>query len=270
MRIVVKWGGTLTAMPGRLAGDVANLRGTYDVVVCHGGSRDIDDVSEALQVAEKPLLSPDGTMTRRTTGKVLDAMQMALRGRTQRRIVEALAREGVPTVGLQASDCGAVLTQWKSSVRAVEDGRTVIVRDNFGGRVERVDPTLYELLLDSDIVPVVCPPGATADGVVTNIDADRLAARLAGALGAETLCLLTDQPGLLTEAGDPGSLVPRLTADEAQAESTRVSGGMRLKLIAAVEALEHGVQTVVLADGRRANPIRDALARRGTVIEGGF
>ena len=266
MRVVVKWGGRLSCDPGHLAADVARLSDDAQVAVCHGGSTDIDEVTATLGVPMEHLVAPDGTSTRKTSVEVLDSLQMALRGRTQRRIVEALARHGLRAVGLQGGDAGAVLTRWKTPIRTVEEGRTRLVRDNYGGRVTSVDPELYEVLLDRGMVPVICPPAVTADGVVTNVDADRLAARVAAALDASVLCLLTDQPGLLQDPEDPGSVVSSLTPEEARTMSGQVSGGMRLKLVAAAEALEHGVSRVVLADGRREHPITDGLNGLGTTI----
>lgn len=266
MRIAVKWGGRIAADPDRLAANLTSIVPTNEVIVCHGGSRDIDALQAKLDVPMERLESPDGTTTRRTSRDVIDIMQMALRGRTQRRLYEALDRVGVKAVGLQASDCRSVVTRWKTPVRSIVDGRTIMVRDNYAGAITDVDPTLFELLLANGYVPLVCPPAISSDGIVTNVDADRLAARVAGSIHADSLCLLTDKPGLLEDPDDDSSLIPRLSTTELPHAVKQVSGGMRLKLVAAKEALGCGAKKVVIADGRRENPVTDALNGMGTVV----
>jgi acetylglutamate/LysW-gamma-L-alpha-aminoadipate kinase len=143
----------------------------------------------------------------------------------------------------------------------------VVVRDDLSGTVEKVNAALLRALLDSGYAPVVSPPAITAAGEAINVDGDRAAARIAAGLGAETLLLLSDVPGLLSAFPDPASLVARLQPSEVEAAAAaHATGRMRVKLLGAAEAVAAGVGRVVLGDSRGEGPVRAALAGRGTLI----
>ncbi|MEV7025611.1 [LysW]-aminoadipate kinase [Kitasatospora sp. NPDC093558] len=265
-RIVVKWGGSLQENSTAIADDIAALWREHHIVVVHGGSRDIDDTIGELGLPRRTLRSPDGMVTRYTDAATLTALMMAMRGRTQARIVSELGARGVTAVGLSGMDGGLVRTERKAAIRAVFGDSVRVVRDNLAGRVVGVDTTVLEALHACGMVPVVCPPGMTADGQATNVDADRMACAIAAAWRADRLLLFTDTPGVLADRDDPASTIASLSRDDAKGLIAELSGGMRMKVAAAVEALDKGAQAVQVCDGRVDSPIAEALRGSGTLI----
>jgi acetylglutamate/LysW-gamma-L-alpha-aminoadipate kinase len=269
MCIVIKCGGRGDLDFAAVSTDVAALvRGGQQVVVVHGGSADIDDLGDRLGVTRRRLEAPDGTTTRYTDGPTLEAVTLALLGSVKPRLVGALTALGVRAVSMSGLDARVVTARRKSAVRAVVDGRTVIVRDNFAGRIDHVDAELLNSMHAVGLVPVLSPPAVTDCGQVLNVDADRLAAGLAVALNSSHLVLLTSTPGLLADPQDPTSLIGVLLHDRSSLPAAAV-GGMRMKLVAAGEALDGGVQSVHIADGRVERPVMKALAGAGTRIHQG-
>jgi len=122
------------------------------------------------------------------------------------------------------------------------------------------------MLIDAGFVPVVSPPAVGDDGTPLNVDADRAAAALAGALGAGRLIFLTGAPGLLRDVADPGSLIPAHRLPANGTPRYAASEGMYRKLVAAEEALRGGVPCVRIADGRLPEPLSAALSGAGTEI----
>lgn len=269
---VVKCGGSDTIDPDRVCADIAALRGTGEsVLLAHGGAVDIGRLAGELGVPERTLLSPDGLASRYTDAALLDVVQLALAGRVKPRLLTALAAAGVPAVGLTGLDAGLLRARRKAARRAVDaDGRVRLVRDDRSGRITSVDPAAPRALLAAGLTPVLSPPATGEDGAPLNVDADRAAAAVAAALGADRLILLTAAPGLLRDVTDPATLLARypLPADGPldQRAVPAASAGMHRKLIAAREALRGGVPVVRIADGRPPAPLSAALAGAGTAL----
>jgi [amino group carrier protein]-L-2-aminoadipate/L-glutamate 6-kinase len=146
------------------------------------------------------------------------------------------------------------------------DGRLMVVRDDYSGRIVEVRRNLLLALLDAGVVPVISPPALGEEGEVLNVDADRVAAAVAVGIGAAGLVLLTDKPGLLRDAADECTLLDRYELPGHGPIGQPASGGMRRKLVAARTALLSGVEQVVIADGRRERPAARALAGAGTTV----
>jgi acetylglutamate/LysW-gamma-L-alpha-aminoadipate kinase len=115
-------------------------------------------------------------------------------------------------------------------------------------------------------VPVVAPLALGAEGELLNVDGDRAAALIAGALGASSLIILSNVPGLLARHPDESSLIRFVASADLEMAEAKAGGRMKKKLLAAREALASGVARVVLSDSRRAHPVQAALAGEGTVI----
>jgi len=113
----------------------------------------------------------------------------------------------------------------------------------------------------------VAPQAISYESEILNVDGDRAAAAIAAALGADALVILTNVPGLLKDVEDEGSLIPEIPRAQAESYLERYAKGrMKRKVLGAVEALREGVGRVILADGRRENPVMRALEGEGTVI----
>ncbi|ASW55730.1 [LysW]-aminoadipate kinase [Plantactinospora sp. KBS50] len=264
---VVKCGGNPAVDSAGVCADVARLvdRGE-SVVLVHGGSGEIARLAGRLGVPQRTLVAPDGVSARYTDPAMLEVVVLALAGAVKPAIVATLSRLGVPAVGLTGLDGGMLRASRKRALRAVVDGRTVLVRDNHSGRIVAVRTGLLDGLLRSGFVPVVSPPAIDEHGRAVNVNADRVAAALTVALGADRLVLLTGAPGVLADPGDDSSVQRSYEVPPTGAPGSVAGGGMALKLIAARDALAGGVPSVRIADGRVPDPISRALAGSGTTV----
>ena len=259
--VVVKYGGHAMTDPelaASFARDIVLVRavGLHPVVV-HGGG---PQIGEHLRRLGKQSEFRDGL--RVTDAETLEVARMVLVGKVGRDIVSAVNASGGAALGLSG-----------------EDGRlvTAVPRDpalGFVGDVASVDPSVIERLVAEQIVPVVSSIGADAGGQAYNINADTMAAALAGALGAAKVVYLTDVPGLLADPADPSSLVSRASVTEVEAmiDSAAVSGGMIPKAQACVDAVRRGAGSAHMLDGRIPHAVLLELftdAGIGTMITNG-
>jgi acetylglutamate/LysW-gamma-L-alpha-aminoadipate kinase len=172
----------------------------------------------------------------------------------------------VNAIGLSGLDGRIWEGPRKDAIRVIRDGRRMVIRDDYTGRVERVNTNLLRALLDAGLLPVLTPPAASPAGEAINVDGDRAAAMTAVALGAESLVILSDVPGLLERFPDEGSLIRRIPTAETDRYLELAGGRMKKKVLGAAEALAGGVRRVVFADGRCSDPLQRALSGEGTVI----
>ena len=235
------------------------------VVLVHGGSNETDELSTALGHPPRTITSPSGHTSRRSDARTIDCFMMAYCGRINKRVVEGLRAAGIDAVGLSGIDAGLWTGQRKTAIRSVEDGVTVVIRDDYSGTVTGVDGAFLHLLLGAGRTPVLCPPAVTEDGIAINVDADRAAAATAAALGASELLLLSNVPGVLRDHTDPSSLIRRV--DDVDLIRDAAKGRMKNKVLAAEEALSGGVARVVIGSARSPDAIEAALAGVGTVFE---
>lgn len=265
--VVVKVGGSEGIDYGEVCTDVAALHAAgRRVVLVHGGSAETNRVAEALGHPPHFVTSPSGFTSRFTDRETLEIFEMVYCGKMNKGLVERLQRLGVNAVGLSGLDGRIFEGRHKSSVRSVEDGKTVILRGDYTGTVERVNAPLLRLLLEAGYLPVLTPPGASFEGVAVNVDGDRAAAAVAVALRAEVLVLLSNVPGLLRVFPNEASLIREIPAAEVEAYLDVAQGRMKKKVLGAAEAVEGGVGRVVFADARVPEPIARALRGEGTVI----
>lgn len=244
--VVVKLGGRALEAPGavrELAAELALLSGGS--VLVHGGGAEVSAWSARLGVAPRFL---DGL--RVTDPDTLEVAVAVLAGLANKRLVATLRAAGVDAVGLSALDGGTVEVE-----RHVDASRLGAV-----GQVVAVHPQLLETLLAQGRTPVLASIAAAGEQLF-NVNADDLAAGLAGALCARALLLLSDTPGLRLD----GRVVPRLGAPEVAAalDHPDVQDGMRPKLRAAAAAIEAGAQRVVIGAWAGPGTLTALLAGEG-------
>jgi acetylglutamate/LysW-gamma-L-alpha-aminoadipate kinase len=169
-------------------------------------------------------------------------------------------------VGLSGLD-GALIRAERKQKLIVKDerGRRRIIDGGYTGKITHVDNSLLKTLLGAGYVPVIAPIALGSENESLNLDADRTAAYVAGAMRAELLVLLTDVEGVSLE----GSVVSRLSAAEAKRRISDLGPGMITKVYAALEALSMGVTKVMISPGHGENPFTSAIQEQaGTVVEG--
>jgi [amino group carrier protein]-L-2-aminoadipate 6-kinase len=266
--IVIKVGGGAGINYAPLCEDLAALGAAGErVVLVHGGSDATNTLAGQLGHPPRFVTSPSGYTSRYTDRRTLEIFLMAAAGLVNKTLVERLQMLGVNALGLAGLDGRVLAGQRKAAIRIVEDGKQKILRDDWTGTVEHVNTTLLHMLLEGGYLPVIAPIAASAAGEALNVDGDRAAGALAGSLGAGTLLLLTNVPGLLHNFPDETSLVRHIPRAEVEDYLPVAQGRMKKKLLGASEALAAGVGRVILADARVAQPITRALAGDGTTIE---
>jgi acetylglutamate/LysW-gamma-L-alpha-aminoadipate kinase len=265
---VIKVGGSAGNNYDALCDDLAALHaGGGRLVLVHGGSDETNRLGEATGHPPRFVTSPSGYTSRYTDRRTLELFMMAAGGLVNKGLVERLQARGCNAVGLSGLDGRLLEGRRKATIRVVEDGRQKLLRDDWTGTIERVNAPLLRTLLDAGYLPVVAPLACSAAGEALNVDGDRAAAAIAAALGADTLLLLSNVPGLLRSFPDEASLVARIPRAEIEAALPLAEGRMKKKILGAQEALERGVRRVVIGDARHAACVSAALAGRGTVIE---
>jgi acetylglutamate/LysW-gamma-L-alpha-aminoadipate kinase len=197
----------------------------------------------------------------------LEIFEMVYCGQLNKMWVEKLQRAGVNAVGLSGLDGRIFAGVRKDTLRVRIDGKRMVLRDDWTGTVERINTSLLRLLLDNGYLPVLTPPGASEQGEAINVDGDRAAAMVAAAFQAEALVILSNVPGLLRNFPDESTLIRAIPRAKAGDFMSFAEGRMKKKVMGAVEAIAEGVQKVIFADGRVAQPVSKALAGGGTQIE---
>jgi acetylglutamate kinase len=239
--VVVKLGGAAldAELDQALAQDVLLLRSVgVRCVLVHGGGPQVDEMMRRLDM--KPEFK-DGL--RVTNAETLEVVRMVLVGKINRDLVGTINRESLDdpvAVGVSGEDGGLLTVTPRESALG------------FVGDVSHVRASVLHRLLDEGLSPVVSTIGADAAGQPYNINADEAARAIAVAMGAEKIVYLTAAPGLLEDVNDESSLVHRLTSAELyeRIESEAVTRGMIPKLRACAEAVDAGVGTAHIIDGR--------------------
>ncbi|HEY2591652.1 MAG TPA: acetylglutamate kinase [Steroidobacteraceae bacterium] len=235
---------------GGVFGDIASTRTLIEqigilhyfgvrVVMVHGGGPQLTEISESLGVATRMVQG-----RRVTDERAIEVTAMVLNGLINTRILAICRELAIDAVGVSGIDAGLVRAHRRPPVRL--DGTDEAVDFGFVGDIDGIDPTVIRKLLDSGLMPVVSPLSADANGVLLNINADTVAAELAGALGAEKLILCTGAHGILERIDDPGSLISftDLAGLERLRREARIADGMLPKATAIETAIRGGVKRV--------------------------
>jgi acetylglutamate kinase len=246
-RAVIKYGGAAMVDPAlkrAFAQDVVLLRAAgLKPVVVHGGGPEINRTLERLGQKSEFV---DG---QRVTGPdEMQVVEMVLTGRVNSEIVGLIQALGGSAMGLSGKD-GRLLQARKQTPRPGRPDLGLV------GDVEAVHPDVLEMCLDKGYIPVVSPIGAGLDGTTYNINADVAAAEIAVAVRARKLIYLTDVPGILDENGRLLSELKASDLDGRLRPGGAVKGGMQVKAIAILRALQGGVEAVHVVDGRAPHSV---------------
>lgn len=267
--IVVKVGGSKGVNLDLVCEDLANLSlSGQQAILVHGGSDMVNQLAEKLDHPQKIVtLASSGNITRYTDAKTIEIFEMVY-GRINKDIVERLQCLGVNAIGLFGIDGRTLEGRRKPILKVIEGGKKLVLRDNFTGSAEKVNVDLLNLLLSEGYLPIISPLAISRENQVINVDGDRTAALIAGSLEAEKLIILSNIPGFLRNFPEEDSLIPHIPSNEIESHiGSTATRRMAVKLKAAAEATEYGVETVVLADARIKNPITAALNGQGTIID---
>lgn len=226
------------------------------IVLVHGGGPEINELMNKLG---KQAVFVDGL--RVTDKETVDIVQMVLAGKVNKSLVSFLESKGGKAMGISGIDGGLLQA-------TVKDERL-----GFVGAITKVNIAPVLDLLEKGYIPVISTVAGDDNGNVYNINGDTAAARIAGALGAERLIMMTDIDGILKDKDDASTLIPNLTINEANQLKKQgvISGGMIPKVDCCIDAINHGVKNVIIMDGRVPHSIlMETLTDEGagTMISG--
>jgi acetylglutamate kinase len=265
--IVIKYGGAAMAeehLREAFARDVVLLKYVgMNPVIVHGGGPEITDYMQRLGL---PVEFVQGL--RVSNEATVEVAKMVLIGKLNKDIVLHLNRHGQPAVGLCGDD-GSLFQVAKRRV-AAPDGTELDL--GFVGSIKRVDVDVLNHIAE-DYIPVVASVGADTEGRSYNVNADEAAGAVAAALGAYKVIFLTDVEGWLADPSDPASLISETDVEEIKRSVVNgdVAGGMLPKLEACVTAVERGVRSAHIVDGREPHSLLLELftdAGIGTKVRG--
>jgi acetylglutamate/LysW-gamma-L-alpha-aminoadipate kinase len=266
MLYVVKMGGSILkeGASSDLVADLKELAKDNRIVLVHGGGVEVTETAAKLGKEQRFIVSPEGFRSRYTDKETIEIYTMVMAGKINKQIVLALQSKGVAAVGLSGLDGLLLKAERKKRLIAVDEhGRKKVIDGGYTGKINDVNVSLLQLLLEKGYVPVVTPIAMSEEFEPLNVDGDRTAAILAGTLKADRLILLTDVQGLVLK----GKPISKISATEVREVLGSIGHGMSTKVHAALEALNQGVNEALITSGSGANPVSSALKHEsGTVI----
>jgi len=247
--VVVKYGGHAMGeehLAREFARDIVLLEQTaINPVVVHGGGPQIEAMLKKVGVQ-----SQYAAGLRITDAKTLEIVEMVLAGSINKQMVGYINEAGGKAVGLCGKDGNMVIARKLTRTMVDPDSNIEKLVDlGFVGEPDKVDTTVLNEILGRQLIPVLAPVAAAANGGTFNVNADTFAGAIAAALNAKRLLLLTDVPGVLDRSK---TLIKELSVDDARrliADGT-IAGGMIPKVETCIDALDHGVEGVVILDGK--------------------
>jgi len=252
--IVIKYGGHAMGdgeLATSFARDVVLLKQCgLNPIVVHGGGPQIGAMLERMKIQSDFV---DGL--RVTDAATVEIVEMVLCGQINKAISAAMVAAGGRGLGISGKDGGLIRARKLTRTKRDPDSNIERMLDlGFVGEPESVDPTILDILKETDLIPIIAPIGLGADGETFNINADTAAGAVAAAVGARRLLLLTDVPGVLNKEG---LVIQEINASEAQSlvDDGTLSGGMIPKIETCLTAVEAGVDASVIIDGRVAHAI---------------
>ncbi|MBR7071504.1 MAG: acetylglutamate kinase [Clostridia bacterium] len=227
------------------------------IVLVHGGGPEINDLMNRLG---KKAEFVDGL--RVTDKETVDIVQMVLAGKVNKSLVSLLESKGGHAIGVSGIDGSLIEAETKNE------------KLGFVGKITRINIQPITDLLEKGYIPVISTVGCDKSGNIYNINGDTAVAHIAGALSAERLIMMTDISGILADKDDPSTLIPEITVSKAKTlyQEGVISGGMIPKVDCCIEAIEKGVQHVVIMDGTVPHSILMELLTdegAGTMVTGG-
>jgi len=249
---VIKIGGSVLENLENLLTDIPDR----DVIIVHGGGKEVTRVAERMGKEQRFIVSPDGYRSRYTDQETIQIYQMVIVGRVNKDIVRILTRLRRRAIGICGLDSGLIRAKRKKWLIMKEEGRKKMIEGGYTGKITEVNTEFLQILLDNKIIPVI---GALAIGEEfepLNVDADRVVAAISRAMDIEKIVFFTDKDGILDSNG---KTIPRIR--KSQLSKIKVGFGMKEKILGCMEAQ---AKQMIIANGLRKKPFTSI---RGTVIE---
>ncbi len=251
-KVMIKYGGHAMvddeAMASTAADTVLLKYVGMQPIVVHGGGPEITRSMKKLGKEPKFIKG-----LRVTDEETMSIVKMVLVGNINTDIVSQICLHDGKGAGLSGKD--NKLIEACKKIHKIKDEETGEIEEidlGLVGEIKKINPEILEMYTENDFIPVISPIGIAEDGTTLNLNADTVAGAIAGEMDAEKLIILTDVPGVLRDPNDPSTLIQRIHIDEIPAliEEGIISGGMIPKIETCVEALNNGVKSAHILDGR--------------------
>lgn len=217
-------------------------------LIVHGGGPEISRSMDKLGKEPKFIKG-----LRVTDEETMEIIEMVLVGKISTEIVSELIKHDGQAISLSGKDSSLIFAHKKgASTVTTDEGLETEIDLGLVGEVDKINTDLLKMFLNNDYIPVISPVGIDCEGNSLNLNADTAAGEVAGALGSEKLIILTDVPGVLKNPEDPSTLIQKIKIDEVPGliEEGIISGGMIPKVETCVKAIENGVKSCHIIDGR--------------------
>lgn len=262
--ITIKIGGSVVdGLHPSTISDLKKVSEKEKVILVHGGGKEVTRISEALGKEQKFIVSPGGIKSRFTDKETVEIFTMVMSGKINKMIVGMLQKNGINAVGLSGVDGRIIQAERKKKLIVInEKGRKMAIDGGYTGKINDVNSSLIQSILDQGYVPVISPIAISEESDFLNVDGDRAAAYVAGKMQSDKILFLTNVDGLLMDE----KLVKKLSLAEAKEILPKIGFGMEKKILAATESLEMGVKQALIANGQRENPISAAIAHDNCTV----
>ncbi|MDI1495908.1 MAG: acetylglutamate kinase [Cenarchaeum symbiont of Oopsacas minuta] len=236
------------------------------LVIVHGGAKEVTKVSKQIGREPKFVTSPSGIKSRYTDAETANIFTMVMTGRIGKNIVRILQKNGINAIGLSGIDGRLIQAERKKKLLVINDkGRKQMIDGGYTGKITKVDSDFIKYLIERKMVPVISPVATSEEYDFLNVDGDRAAAYVAGAIKSDCVLFITNVDGLWDK---DKNIIKHLDLQYAKEIRPTIGPGMEKKVLASIEAIEMGVNTAIIANGKRENPISEALKHKEcTVIE---
>ena len=217
-------------------------------IIVHGGGPEISRSMDKLGKEPKFIKG-----LRVTDEETMEIIEMVLVGKISTEIVSEIIKHDGDAISLSGKDSSLIFAH-KTEAKKIDEE---LVDLGLVGEVDCINTALLDMFIDNDYIPVISPVGISKDGTSLNLNADTAAGEVASAMGAEKLIILTDVPGVLRDPSDPDSLIQKIRIDEVPGliEEGVISGGMIPKIETCVKAIEGGVNSCHIIDGRKKHSL---------------
>lgn len=254
MTVVIKYGGHAMVdeqLKEDFARDITLMKYVgLNPVVVHGGGPQINLVLEQMGIQSKFIRG-----MRLTDAPTMDVVEMVLGGKVNKEIVAQINRQGGKAVGLSGKDSCLIMAKKLKLLHQTDiDKPPEIIDPGMVGEVTKINPELINTLAKEGFIPIIAPVGIGINGETYNINADLVAGRIATALSAGRLILLTDVDGVMDQDGGLISTINASTIKQ-MIQDQSLSGGMIPKIECALEALKNGVEKVPIINGRKRHAL---------------
>lgn len=236
-------------------------------IIVHGGG---PEISQMLDRIGKESTFINGL--RVTDAETMDVVEMVLVGRVNKSLVNTINQKGGKSIGLSGKDGQLIQAIPYVLTSQDKEGNTITHDLGFVGKVEKINPSIIETVVEESYIPVIAPIGVDKNGKSYNINADLVAGEIAAALGAGKMILLTDIKGVLRDRDKEDSLISLIKVDETDdlIQEGIIAGGMIPKIQCCVQAIKAGVNKAHIIDGRIPHsPLLEVFTDQGvgTMVE---